>query len=108
LAREEAFGPHISMNNPIAIRILAALFAAIWIAGGIGAALVSITGGRWQYILISPFAIGYGLIWVLVMLLGRQLKPGETLPALKALLSGNLQPIVKGAISPRPRRLKRK
>jgi hypothetical protein len=69
----------------------AGLLAVIWIGAGIAAAVIPMTGGRWQYIIVAPFAIGYGVIWLVVMLHGRQLERGETIPGLKALFRGDLR-----------------
>jgi hypothetical protein len=75
----------------LVVSAFAGLLAVIWIAAGIAAAAVSMAGGRWQYFLVAPFAIGYGVIWLVVMLHGRQLKRGETIPGLKALFRGDLK-----------------
>jgi len=73
------------------VSAFAGLLAVIWIAAGIVAAVVSMTGGRWQYVIVAPFAIGYGVIWLVVMLHGRQLERGETIHGLKALFRGDVR-----------------
>jgi hypothetical protein len=78
-------------GSSLLLSAFASLLAVIWIGGGIAAAAVSMTGESWQYIIVAPFAIGYGVIWLVVMLHGRQLERGETIPGLKALFRGDLK-----------------
>ena len=54
-------------------RIVAAILAAIWIAAGLGALVV----GLWLRpallpVLLAPFALGYGWLWVRVARTGRR------------------------------------
>jgi hypothetical protein len=70
--------------------IMAGMFALLWIAGGVAAPIIASDKERgWIVYLLSPFAIAYGLVWVLVMLHGRQLRRGETSSGLRALAQMN-------------------
>jgi hypothetical protein len=55
-------------------------------AGVAGVLVKSEKKGAWILYLLSPCAFAYGVVWILVMLHGRQLKSGETVSGLRALL----------------------
>ena len=68
------------------VSILAGLFALVWISAGIGALVFGSNKERgWVIYLVAPLAIAYGLVWVIVMLNGRQLKNGELMSGFQAL-----------------------
>jgi hypothetical protein len=70
--------------------IMAGFFSLVWIAGGIAALIVKSEKERaWILYILSPLAITYGLVWLLVMLHGRRLRSGETASGLKALAQLN-------------------
>jgi len=55
-------------------RTVAAVLAAVWIGGGLAAALLGLAERRWLPLLLGPLAIAYGLVWVRVARTGRRLK----------------------------------
>jgi hypothetical protein len=72
--------------------IMAGCFALLWIGGGVAALIVKSDKERaWLLYILSPLAIAYGVVWLLVMLHGRRLRPGETASGLKALAQLNLR-----------------
>ena len=74
------------------VTAIAALLAALWIAAGIAATMAALTNrGSPLLFLLSPLAVCFGLIWILVMLHGRQLSVGELIPGLKALVRLDLK-----------------
>ena len=55
-------------------RPLAALLAAVWIAGGIAVIVLGLRHGRWFVLLLGPLCVGYGLLWARVARTGRRLR----------------------------------
>ena len=67
--------------------VIAGILALFWMAAGVAVVLVkSEKRGAWMLYLLSPCAFAYGVVWILVMLHGRQLKSGETVSGMRALL----------------------
>lgn len=55
-------------------RVIAAVLAALWIAGGLAAFIVGLVQTRWLPILVGPVGVAYGLAWIRVARTGRYLK----------------------------------
>ena len=55
-------------------RVVAAVLAVIWIAGGIAGLFLSIKSNHIKFIVISLLALAYGGLWVRVAQTGRRLE----------------------------------
>jgi hypothetical protein len=64
-------------ESPRTVRIVSSLLALVWIAAGFASIVIAVIGSRWLTGLIGLTAIGYGLLWVRVMRLGRRLTVRE-------------------------------
>ena len=60
-------------------RLVAALLAGIWIAGGLACAAFGLRSGRWAVLLCGPAAVWWGIQWVQVARKGRRLRWPEDL-----------------------------
>jgi hypothetical protein len=53
-------------------RAVAALIAAFWLAGGLGALFAAVTRHRLLGFVVGPLGIGYGVLWLRVVVTGRR------------------------------------
>ena len=68
-----------SKQSPRTARIISALLALVWLGAGLVAIAIAVSTSRWLPGVIGSLALLYGLLWVRVMLLGRQLTLREAL-----------------------------
>jgi len=54
-------------------RVVAAILAFVWLASGLVATVLAITQHYWIGLVVGPFAIAYGLLWIRVVQTGRRL-----------------------------------
>ena len=86
LRRHKAAGTK-AKERSLLTSVIAGSLALFWMAAGVAVLFVqSEKSGAWMLYLLSPCAFAYGVVWILVMLHGRQLKSGETVSGLRALL----------------------
>ena len=68
-----------SKQSPRTVRIVSAILALVWLGAGCVAIAIAVTTARWLPGIIGALAVLYGLLWVRVMRLGRQLTLREAL-----------------------------
>ena len=66
-------------QSPRTVRIVSALLALVWLGAGFAAIVVAVSSSRWLLGVIGVAALWYGLLWVRVVRLGRQLTIREAL-----------------------------
>jgi hypothetical protein len=66
-------------QSPSTVRIVSALLALVWLGAAITAIVVGANLSRWLLVGIGIVAFCYGLLWVRVLQLGRQLTVREAL-----------------------------
>lgn len=54
-------------------RVFAALLATAWLLAGVFGLYLAFAQHRWFALVVGPFAIGYGVLWVRVAQTGRRL-----------------------------------
>ena len=70
-------GPRI--QSPRTVRIVSAALALVWLGAGFAAIAIAVYTSRWLVALIGVAALWYGLLWVRVVGLRRQLTVREAL-----------------------------
>jgi hypothetical protein len=68
-----------SKQSPRTVRIISALLALVWLGAGLVAIAIAVNTSRWLPGVVGALALLYGLLWVRVMRLGRQLTLREAL-----------------------------
>jgi hypothetical protein len=68
-----------SKQSPRTVRIISALLALVWLGAGVAAIAIAVNTSRWLPGVMGVLALLYGLLWVRVMRLGRQLTLREAL-----------------------------
>ena len=66
-------------QSPRTVRIVSALLALVWLGAGFVAIVMAVNTSRWLLGVIGVAALFYGLLWVRVVHLGRQLTVREAL-----------------------------
>ena len=66
-------------QSPRTVRIVSAVLALVWLAAGFAAIVIAVSTSRWLPGIIGVAALLYGLLWVRVVRLGRQLTIREAL-----------------------------
>jgi len=66
-------------HSPRTVRIISALLALVWLGAGFAAIVTAVTTSRWLLGAIGVAALWYGLLWLRVVRLGRQLTIREAL-----------------------------
>ena len=66
-------------QSPRTVHLVSGLLALVWLGAGFAAIVIAVNTSRWLPGVIGAVAIGYGLLWVRVVRLGRQLTLRETL-----------------------------
>jgi len=66
-------------QSPSTVRIVSGLLALVWLGAGFAAIVIAVNTARWLPAVIGVAAFLYGLLWVRVMRLGRQLTVRDTL-----------------------------
>jgi hypothetical protein len=66
-------------QSPRTVRIVGALLALVWLAAGFAAIFVAVITARWLPGVLGVAAVCYGLLWVRVAHLGRQLTARDAL-----------------------------
>ena len=66
-------------QSPRTVRIVGGLLALVWLAGGFAAIFVAASTARWLPGIAGVAGVCYGLLWVRVARLGRQLTVREAL-----------------------------
>lgn len=66
-------------QSPRTVRIVSALLALAWLSAAFAAIVVGVNLSRWLLVGIGIVAFCYGLLWVRVVQLGRQLTVREAL-----------------------------
>jgi len=66
-------------DSPRTVRIVGAIFAAIWLGAGIAAVTIGVAAPRWLLVPLGFLAIWYGVAWLNVARLGRRLTVREAL-----------------------------
>jgi hypothetical protein len=70
----------VSRNqSPRTVRIVSGLLALVWLGAGFAAIVTAVSTSRWLPGIIGVAALLYGLLWVRVMRLGRQLSVRDAL-----------------------------
>ena len=67
------------IQSPRTVRLISGLLALVWLGAGFAAVVVAVSTARWLPGVLGVAALGYGLLWVRVMRLGRQLTVREAL-----------------------------
>jgi acyl dehydratase len=66
-------------QSPRTVRIISGLLALVWLGAGFAAAVIAVNTSRWVPGVVGVAALRYGLLWVRVVRLGRQLTVREVL-----------------------------
>jgi acyl dehydratase len=66
-------------QSPRTVRIVSGLLAAVWLGAGFAAIVMAVSTSGWLLGVVGLAALLYGLLWVRVMRLGRQLTVREAL-----------------------------
>jgi len=61
------------------VRVISSLLALVWLGTGFAAIFVAVSTTRWLPGIVGVAAVCYGLLWVRVVRLGRQLTVREAL-----------------------------
>ena len=75
----EGLSSAIRKQSPRTIRLVSALLALVWLGAGVTAIVIAATTARWLPGVIGIGALWYGLLWLRVVRLGRQLTIREAL-----------------------------
>jgi hypothetical protein len=66
-------------QSPRTVRIVSGVLALVWLGAAFAGIVVGVNTSRWLLVGIGVVAFCYGLLWVRVMQLGRQLTIREAL-----------------------------
>ena len=66
-------------QSPRTVRIISALLALVWLGAGFAAIVMAVSTSQWLPGVTGVAALWYGLLWVRVVRLGRQLTLREAL-----------------------------